>query len=99
MSIEYRGVIVIGYNYDEAFDIATKMGLETLHRLPFDMYQPSYDAPVEYSIFGTSLVKSGDYDYTWFDPEDMDNTAKGLSDEYEENFGIRPKVYLMAQGQ
>ena len=98
MGIEYRGVIVIGYDYDEASQIAETLGLDDVDELSFDMFQPGYDAPSGESIFGTELVKSGDYDYTWFDPEDVDNTSRIITDEYEAKYGIRPKVYLMAQG-
>lgn len=98
MGVEYRGAIVIGYDYDEALQIAQTLGLDDVEDLQFEMFAPSYDGPPEYSIFGQYLAKSGDYDYIEFDTEDVDNTAKVLADEYEANFGIRPRVYLMAQG-
>lgn len=98
MGVEYRGAIVLGYEYDEACKIAETLGLDDVEELQFEAFAPSYDGALQDSIFGESLEKSGDYDYVEFDTEDVDNTAKVLADEYEANFGIRPRVYLMAQG-
>lgn len=98
MGVEYKGAIVVGYTYDEALQIAEGLGLEAVGDLAFDMYSPSYDGDEDESIFGQRIEKTWAYMYNEIDLEDLDNTAKVLSDEWEGNFGVRPKVYLMAQG-
>lgn len=98
MGIEYRGVVVVGYDYDEAFAIAQKIGVENLDELDFDIFQPAYDAPAEYSIYGVRLAKSGTYDYAEIDLKALDIKAYTIINEYEETYGIRPRVWLMSQG-
>lgn len=98
MSVEYRGAIIVGYTYDEAAQIAEELGLEEVGELAFDMYSPSYDGDEGESIFGERIASSSSYSYTTIDTEDLDNTVKVLTEQYEAHFGIRPSVYLMTQG-
>lgn len=98
MGVEYKGAIVLGYDYDTAVVIAEDLGLEEVGDLAFDMYSPSYDGTEDESIFGQRIETTWAYMYNEINLEDLDNTVRVMSDEWEANFGVRPKVYLMAQG-
>lgn len=97
MGVDYRGAIVLGYTYNEAEHIATSKDCDR-DDLDLEQYGPYYDADCTDSIFGECMVRSSTYHYASFDTEDLDNSYKVRADEMEEEFGIRPEMYIMAQG-
>jgi hypothetical protein len=102
VGISYRGVIAVGYTYSEAEDIMNSTDTE------LDFYDwsedeglersgPYYDADTDDCIFGEVVVSSSEYSTVELSanlPEQIGNAVVKL----EKQFGVTPKVYLMAEG-
>ena len=104
MGINTSAMIVVGYTYDETKEIYDKYidGL-TLDDYISDFYDwrednhlesisPYYDADYDNSLFGTTVLSSGDYSYELLDIDEQ--KIKDITKEMTEQFGIEPKVYL-----
>ena len=108
MGVEYRGLICVGYDYDqvealyeECLDDSGDLKYENLYEFcegeGLESFSPYYDADREDCIYGSSIVASNDYSYKELDMELDSSIAHELRDLYE-RFTMTPKAYLMAQG-
>lgn len=103
MGIEYRGVICVGYDYDEAMEILNNANYEGdlydfCEELGITSYSPYFDAPYEDCIFGEEVESSGDYCFT-----NISNVDQKIEEAIEKlnkklQVSIRAKAYLMAHG-
>lgn len=106
MGIEYRGVIVVGYDWDEVnkiydavntyeeldlYDFCEERGLES--------FSPYYDADQSDCIHGLKVTGSQDYSYADIDLELVHAKVKLLKAELLDEFGVEAGVYIMAQGR
>jgi len=106
MGIEYRGVIVVGYDWDELnqvydaadpdqeldlYDFCEERGLES--------FSPYYDADSSDCIHGLKVTGSQDYSYADIDLELIQAKVKLLKAELLNEFGVEAGVYIMAQGR
>lgn len=111
MGVEYRGVLVVGYDYDElqtvidknlnrfeGVDIDELSTREQAEFLGMGKYSPYYDADMDDCIYGWSIARSDDYSAARVrlkDLQGMEGTIQGMMDE----FGLMPDIYIMAEGR
>ncbi|MNC06474.1 hypothetical protein D3C75_539870 [compost metagenome] len=112
MSIEYRGVLVLGYEYDEMQEILNTGNYqgafddehwdhmddqEKREYLSLDSFSPYYDGGSDDSIHGWRVVRSPDYYYA----EVFQSTLDGIPDKVKTmtaTYGVVPKLYIMSEG-
>lgn len=105
MGVEYRGQLVVGYDIDELETIASKVGLDDddycardkAEVLGMAKFGPYYDADYTDCIYGRSVTRSDDYSATRVSIETLEGVGL-MMDEMFEEFGIRPDIYIMAEG-
>jgi hypothetical protein len=106
MGVEYRGQLVVGYDIDELETIASKAGIPDIEEycsrdkaevLGMAKFAPYYDADYDDCIYGRSVARSDDYSAARVSIETLEGVGL-MMDEMLEEFGIRPDIYIMAEG-
>ena len=107
MGVEYRGQLVVGYDIDELETIAFQRlhiedyedmnSREKSEVLGMEKFAPYYDADPDDCIYGRSIAQSDDYSATQVSLKEIESVAGVVVGMFEE-FGIRPDVYIMAEG-
>lgn len=106
MGVEYRGQLVVGYDIDELETIAANAGDEEIldycardkaEAFDMDKFSPYYDADYTDCIYGRSIARSDDYSATRVSIETLD-AVRVIAAEMLEEFGIKPDIYIMAEG-
>lgn len=107
MSTEYRGVIVVGYEQSDIEHNLDTMSVEGWADMDFtdrceylelERYSPWPDADADECVFGQSVIECGGYQHSEIDMLLVNQLALAAKKEMELNFGVSPKVYIMAQG-
>lgn len=102
MSVEYRGVICIGYTLEEIEYLPNYRSNDEHDVYEFcedrglDSFSPYYDADAEDCIYGRKVVASPDYGIK--EVGNLDELIAEAKDNLEKEFGVVPKAYLMAHG-
>ena len=108
MGVEYRGVICVGYTYEEVeqlyevcLDDNGDYKYENLYEFcegeGLTSYSPHYDADADYCIYGDEVTSSPDYHYSVVGIG-LDESIKQVSDTLEATWKVKPKTYIMAHG-
>lgn len=104
MGIEYRGVLCVGYDWDELEELMDYFPInesldyyEWIEENDLSSFSPYYDADKEDCIYGIEVVGSDDYSYFEVG-EKLDQKIEHFVQKYIEKFSKRPKVYIMAYG-
>lgn len=111
MGVEYRGVLVVGYDQDElnnlveinphvfeGVDVEDLSSREKAEAFGFQSYSPYYDADMADRIYGWTIARSDDYSATRVrikDLQGVEGTIQNMTDEH----GLIPSVYIMAEGR
>lgn len=109
MGVEYRGVLCVGYTYDQVKDLYEKCEdengdykYENIYEFcegeSLTSYSPYYDADAEDYIYGDQVESSNDYCYALVG-DNVDQRIKEVSDRLEKEFFIKPQPYIMAHGR
>jgi len=95
MGVEYRAAIVVGLPYNDfSEDKHQLFEDETL-----EMFGPYFDAGWDDSLFGFSLVQSGDYSATEFVMSlELANKLATISAKFKDITGLEAKTYLTPVG-
>jgi hypothetical protein len=109
MGIEYRGVIVVGYDWDEVNQVYDAAGeanpdqeldlYDFCEERGLESFSPYYDADQYDCIHGLKVTGSQDYSYADIDLELVQAKVKVLKAELLNEFGVEAGVYIMAQGR
>lgn len=104
MGAEYSGRLAIGYTVDEFNTIVEKAGVDEgmsyydkAEAVGLRKFSPYYDADYDDCIYGRSIAGGDTYSATTVDIEQLDNVRK-MAAEMVEEFGIKPDIYIMAEG-
>lgn len=113
MGVEYRGVIIVGYtreefeqcienvNWDQYFnvdDYEVPDFHDAVEFLSIDQAGPYYDADTSDCIFGDIVKRSGTYAVRELDARELLEGIAACTAELQRQFGLTPKLYLMAEG-
>ena len=109
MGVEYRGVLCVGYTYDQVKDLYEKCEdengdykYENIYEFcegeGLTSYSPYFDADAEDCIYGDQVESSNDYCYALVG-DNVDQRIKEVSDRLEKEFFIKPQPYIMAHGR
>lgn len=101
MGIDYRGVVCVGYNYDQMENLMEEVeyteGISEFYESQnLNPFSPYYDAGSDDCIYGLAVAKTGDYQY--LEVSELDVKIAEAQDKLLKQFGIQPKAYLMAHG-
>lgn len=108
MGVEYRGVLCVGYTYEQAQALYEEC-LDDGGNFKYDdiydfcegvgltSYSPYFDADVEDCIYGDEVEASNDYNYAVVG-ENVDQRIKEVRERLKKEFLITPKAYIMAHG-
>ena len=97
MGVDTRAVIVVGYTYDEIYEVYQKCE----HDIDFnywcednklEMINPYYDADSEKCLFGTVIFTTGNYQFGELNVGQLD--IIGAKQELIDKFGKAPSVFL-----
>lgn len=109
MGIEYRGVLCVGYTYEQAQALYEKYENEKegltdcvefyvfCEQQGLTSFSPYYDADKEHCIYGDEIESSDDYCYAQVG-KGLDERIKAVSDRLSKEFFLEPKAYIMAHG-
>lgn len=108
MGIEYRGVLCVGYTYeqaqalyeeceDENGDYKYENFYDFCEAEGLTSFSPYYDADKSACIYGDEIESSDDYCYAVVD-KGVDERIKAVSDRLSKEFFLEPKAYIMAHG-
>lgn len=109
MSTEYRGVIVVGYEKLDIEDTlagfpGSRLGWENYDfgdrcdALDLERFSPYVDADCEDCVFGYPVFECRGYQHSVISLSAQEAKAQQLVVDLENKFGVKPKIYLMAQG-
>lgn len=110
MGIEYRGVLCVGYTYEEVSDLYEKCEdangdykYENIYEFcegeGLESFSPYYDADKEDCIYGKGAVVGSCYSYKEIsDPLELGSNIAYQIRDMQEEFTIEPKAYIMAHG-
>ena len=108
MGITYRGVLVVGYDYEEfeeiynQFKIDNKTEAEDLYEfweeMSFERFSPYYDADDGDCIYGKEVATSPDYSVRELSAENLNNNIFAAEEVLEDSTGFAPRLYIMANG-
>lgn len=108
MGVEYRGVLCVGYTYEEVSDLYEKCEdatgdykYENIYEFcegeGLTSYSPYYDADKASCIYGEEVESSDDYRYSECE-KNIDGRVQEVCDRLEKEFFVKPKTYIMAHG-
>lgn len=103
MGVEYRGVLIVGYTHSqiesmvEAIDPEADL-MDFVEEADLDYAGPYYDACRTDCIFGRIVAKSGTYSTRELDAFALDELITAVFDELTAEWGVTPKLYIMAEG-
>lgn len=103
MGVEYRGVICVGYDYDEITEIIDDRYdgdiYDFCEEVGISVFSPYFDAEYQDCIFGYKVFSSDDYCYEVIG--DVSGTAAVQAGKLEKllNTAKEAKTYLMAHGR
>lgn len=108
MGVEYRGVLCVGYTYeqaqalyeeceDENGDYKYENFYEFCEQEGLTSFSPYYDADRGACIYGDEIESSDDYSVAVVG-KGLDERIKAVSDRLSKEFFLEPKAYIMAHG-
>ena len=108
MGVEYRGVLCVGYTYNQVKDLYEKCEdengdykYENIYEFcegeGLTSYSPYYDADKEYCIYGEEVVSSDVYCYEVVGIG-LDLMILKITNKFEKEFFVKPETYIMAHG-
>lgn len=103
MGVEYRGVMIVGYTHSQMEDMVEAIDpdadlMDFVEEADLDYAGPYYDACRTDCIFGRVVAKSGTYSTREVNAENLEANIRYVTDELAAEWGIRPKLYIMAEG-
>lgn len=110
MGVEYRGVLCVGYTYeqaqalyeeceDENGDYKYENFYEFCDAEGLTSFSPYYDADSDDCIYGQAIVESGCYSYEEIpDPAETGSNITHQIRDLHKQFSVEPKAYIMAHG-
>lgn len=99
MGVEYRGVICVGYDYNQLTEIEGFYDgnfYEFCEDKGLNSFSPYYDADSADCIYGRVVAASPDYGFK--EIGNLDELIAEAIDNLTKEFGVIPKAYLMADG-
>ena len=108
MGVEYRGVLCVGYTYEQVKELYENCEDENGDYRYDDIYQfcdeegltsfsPYYYADKSACIYGDEIESSDDYCYAVVGGG-LDERIRAVSDRLRREFSMEPKAYIMAHG-
>ncbi|MNQ24617.1 hypothetical protein D3C85_378160 [compost metagenome] len=102
MGISYRGVLCVGYTYDQALELMGENQenvYDWIEDNGLESHSPHYDADSEDCIYGYTVFRSGEYSYNKI-PDDIELRIKYFKDQLISEYGdsVMPEAYIMAHG-
>jgi hypothetical protein len=103
LGVEYRGVMIVGYTHDQMEDIVEAIDpdaslMDFVEEADLDYSGPYYDACRTDCIFGKIVAKSGTYSTREVDARALDLGIQNAVADLTSEWGVEPKLYIMAEG-
>lgn len=103
MGVEYRGVMIVGYTHSQVEDMVEAIDpdadlMDFVEEADLDYAGPYYDACRTDCIFGAVVAKSSTYSTREINPDELNARITHAMDVLHTEHGVRPKLYIMAEG-
>lgn len=102
MGMDVSAVVVVGYTYEEIYQVYENLSESDEDFPDFDEWKdelnlsaisPYYDAMDKHCVIGRVVQRTSDYDYAEFNFDT--NKIAEMTQELTEKLGIVPKIYLL----
>lgn len=98
MSVEYRGQLCVGYNYDQMKQVVEEFGSDGDYEdLGFECFAPYFDAASSDCIYGHSISQTDVYSYDSVSDKQLSEIVI-IKNQMYHKYLITPHLYIMAEG-